>query len=368
VKTNAWKVTKYVAAGIGFVAIVAVLMMALAGVFNPKIGEAVAAAEQAGGRPVGEARLVEARLIRVPRTEAAVGTIRAVHETSVASKLLAKVVEVNVQAGQPVAKDDVLVRLDDEDLQARLEQAQAAVAAARAARDQAQFEYDRVKDLRDRNVASRIEFERVETALESAQAELERAEQARREAETILSYATIRSPMNGIVVDKKVEVGDTVGPGQVLVTLYDPTRMQLIASVRESLTQRLDVGQTINVRVDALNKTCEGQISEIVPEAQAASRSFQVKVTGPCPPGIYSGMFGRLLIPLDAQEVLVIPRSAVRRVGQLHLVDVADDDVLRRRIVQVGRTFGDDIEILSGLRAGERVAVGAPAGSASEGA
>jgi len=174
--------------------------------------------------------------------------------------------------------------------------------------------------------------------------------------------------MSGIIVDKQVEAGDTVAPGQVLLTLFDPTRMQLIASVRESLTQRLEVGQTIGVRVDAIDKTCEGQISEIVPEAEAASRSFQVKVTGPCPPGIYSGMFGRLLIPLDEQEVLVIPATAVRQVGQLHLVDVAEDDVLRRRTVQVGRLFGDDVEILSGLRAGERVAAGAPAGPAGEGA
>lgn len=367
-KANSWKVAKLVAAGVGFAAVVVVLLMALAGVFHPKIGEAVAAAEQAGGRPIGDARLVEARLIHVPRTEAAVGTIRAVHETSVASKLLAKVVEVNVQAGQPVGKDDVLVRLDDEDLQARLEQAQAAVAAARAARDQAQVEHDRVKDLIEKNVAASIEFERVQTNLKSTQAKLEQAEQARREAETILSYATIKSPMTGIIVDKKVEAGDTVAPGRVLLTLYDPTRMQLIASVRESLTQRLAVGQTIGVRVDAIEKTCAGQISEIVPEAEAASRSFQVKVTGPCPPGIYSGMFGRLLIPLDEQEVLVIPATAVRQVGQLRLVDVAEDDVLRRRIVQLGRTFGQDVEVLSGLRAGEQVAVGPPAGPAGEGA
>jgi len=368
VKASSWKVTKLVAAGIGFTAVVVVLLMALAGVFHPKIGETVTSAEQAGGRPVGDARLVDARLIRVPRTEAAVGTIRAVHETSVASKLLAKVVAVNAQAGQPVSKDDVLVRLDDEDLQARLEQVQAAVAAARAARDQAQVEHDRVKGLVESNVAAPIEFERVQTNLKSTQAKLEQAEQARREAEAILSYATIKSPMSGIIVDKQVEAGDTVAPGQVLLTLFDPTRMQLIASVRESLTQRLAVGQTIGVRVDAIEKTCEGQVSEIVPEAEAASRSFQVKVTGPCPPGIYSGMFGRLLIPLDDQEVLVIPAAAVRQVGQLHLVDVAEDDVLRRRTVQVGRLFGDDVEILSGLRAGERVALGATAGPAGEGA
>jgi RND family efflux transporter MFP subunit len=240
-------------------------------------------------------------------------------------------------------------------LQARLEQAQAAVTAARAARDQARIEYERLKGLVEQSAAAPIEFERVRTALKSAEAGLDQADQARREAETILGYATIASSLDGIVVDKRVEVGDMVTPGQVLLTLYDPTRMQLVASVRESLTQRLEVDQVIGVRVDALDKTCEGRVSEIVPEAETASRSFQVKVTGPCPPGIYSGMFGRLLIPLDDEQVLVIPRSAVRRVGQLHVVDVADGDLLRRRVVQLGRALGDDVEVLAGVRAGERI-------------
>jgi RND family efflux transporter MFP subunit len=292
-----------------------------------------------------------------------------VHETSVASKLLAKVVAINVQAGQSVHKGDVLVRLEDEDLQARLEQAEATLASAVAARDQAQIEHQRVQRLFEQNAAAKIELQRAATALKSAEAEVERAQQARREAETVLDYSTIRSPLDAIVVDKQVEAGDTAQPGQVLVTLYDPSRMQLVASVRESLTHRLKIGQSIAVEVDALDKVCAGQISEIVPQADSASRTFSVKVTGPCPPGIYSGMFGRLLIPLDEQEVLVIPRTAVRRVGQLTIVEVADDSgsVLRRRAVQLGRTFGAEVEVLAGLRAGERVGLLRPAPADSNG-
>lgn len=362
-QTTRWRLARLAGLGGGFVVVVVVLLLALAGFFHPKVNGRNATAQRPAGRPVGDTPLAPARLIRVPATETAVGTIRAVHETAVACKLLARVVAVNVQAGQTVRAGQVLVRLDDEDLRARLEQAEAAVAAARAARDQARVEYDRVRELVERNVAAPIEFERAQTALKSAEAELERAEQARREAATVLDYATIRSPIDGIVVDKRVEVGDTVTPGAVLLTLYDPTRMQLVASVRESLTRRLEVGQTIDVRVDALDKVCQGRVSEIVPEAQAASRSFLVKVTGPCPPGIYSGMFGRLLIPLGEEEVLVIPRAAVRRVGQLTIVDVAVADAatgtrrLVRRVVQLGRTFGEDVEVLSGLRAGEQVAL-----------
>ena len=165
--------------------------------------------------------------------------------------------------------------------------------------------------------------------------------------------------MDGTVIDKRVDSGDLVRPGQVLVTLYDPKRMQLVASVRESLTRRLEVGQSIGVEIDGLNKRGTGTISEIVPEAQVASRAFQVKVTGPCPPGIYTGMFGRILIPLDEELVLVLPRQAVRNVGQLELVNVVEQGRSSRRTVRTGRVFADDVEVLSGLHQGEQVVIAA---------
>lgn len=370
--TGARHWVKAAALGIAFLAVVIVLLLWLAGVFHPKIdlaegpaevGSAAGAADAArvapaaGLGPADGVRLALARVVQVPQAESAVGTIRAVHESAVASKILARVVAVNVTAGSKVAEGDVLVQLDNADLAARLQQAEAARDAARAARDQARIELDRVRGLFEKNVAAKIEFDRAETALKSAEAELQRAERAAAEARTVLEYAEIRSPIDGVVVDKRVEAGDMATPGQVLLTLYDPTRMQLVAAVRETLARRLAVGQALDVRVDALEKTCQGRVSEIVPAAQAASRTFEVKVTGPCPPGVYTGMFGRLQIPLDVQEVLVIPRAAVRRVGQLTLVDVAEGGQLHRRAVQLGRTFDGDVEVLAGLREGEQVAL-----------
>lgn len=355
------RIVTLLATGAGFLVVVVLLLMWLAGTFHRKIdgGTDRAAPHVATGRSLKDARLVTVRSRRIPRVETSVGTIRAVHEVSVASKLLARVVEVGVTAGQRVREGDVLVRLDDADLAARAQQAHAAEAGARAGRDQAQIEYERIKHLLEQQAASKIEWDRAQAELKTAEAELARAEQAVNEAETVLEYARISSPITGVVIDKKVEAGDTVTPGQVLLTLFDPTRMQLVASVRETLTRRLAVGQAVNVHIDALEKTCQGRVSEIVPEAESASRTFSVKVTGPCPSGIYSGMFGRLLLPLEPEEVLVLPRAAVRRIGQLDVVEVADEHLLRRRAVQLGRSFDEDVEVLSGLRAGERVALSA---------
>jgi membrane fusion protein (multidrug efflux system) len=347
------KVVRGIAVAFGFTVIVVLLMLWLIGYFHPKIDET--GTQAAPGRPVGDAKLAEVRTILVPRIETAVGTIRAVHEASVASKLLAKVTEVRVVAGQAVSRGEVLVQLDDADLRARLQQAEAQAERARVEQNQAQIEYDRVTRLFAQQSAAKLEMDRVTTALRTAETEVSRTQEGVKEAQTILDYATIRSPIDGIVVDKRIEAGDTASPGQVLVALYDPTRMQLVASVRESLTRRLLVGETIGVHVDALDKTCQGRISEIVPEAESATRSFQVKVTGPCPPGIYTGMFGRLLIPLDKEAVLVIPQAAVLRVGQLEVVDVVEGNTLRRRAVRLGRSFDADVQVLAGLREGEQV-------------
>jgi RND family efflux transporter MFP subunit len=352
------KSVRMIVVAASFLVVVVVLLIWLAGGFHRKIDSAsppTTGGASAESDSLGSRETVPVRVRHLPRVETAVGTVRPVHETAVASKLLAKVVEVNVTAGQRVAKGEVLMKLDDADLAARLQQAEAAAAAARSVRDQAQIEYDRIQQLVKSDAASKIEWDRVQSALKTAEADLRRAEQAVREAETVLSYCTIRSPIDGIVVDKRVEVGDTASPGEVLLKLFDPTRMQMVASVRESLARRLEVGQMIGVRVETLDYTCDGKISEIVPEAEAASRTFSVKVTGPCPPGVYPGMFGRILIPLDMETILVIPRTAVKQVGQLELVGVVEDGRTRRRAIKLGRTFDEDVEVLSGLREGERV-------------
>lgn len=339
----------------GMLVVIVVLMLVLTGTFHEKIDSGKRPDVRA--RSAKDATVVAVEKLSVPVTESAVGSVRPVHETSVASKILAKVEAVHASAGQPVAKGDLLIELDDANLQARLEQAQAAERSARAARDQALVEAERVRDLYAGSAASKLELDRVETALKSAQAELEKAEQVSSEARTVLNYARIHSPLDGIVVEKLVDVGDTVTPGQALMNLYNPDRMQLIASVRESLTRRLEVGQNIEVRIEVLDHPCEGLISEIVPEAESASRTFSVKVTGPCPPGVYGGMFGRIIIPLDEEEILVVPKAAVRTVGQLTMLDVVEGEVLKRRAVSLGREYGEKVEVLSGLRPDERVAL-----------
>jgi membrane fusion protein, multidrug efflux system len=340
---------------LGFSAGVILLLLWLAGKFEPKVATNTTKIQPS--ELTVEGSVGQVRLIRLPLTESAVGSIRAVHETSIGSKLLARVTEVNLKAGQKVKANDVLIRLDDTDLQAKIQQAKAAVTSAEALATQVAADAKRAADLIQSKAISRQDYDKAVAMDRSAKAELLRAQETIKEVQATLDWATILSPFDGIVFDKKVDVGDMVSPGQILVTLYDPKRMQLIASVRDSLAHKLQVGQDIGVQVEGLDKRCSGTVSEIVPESQSASRSFQVKVTGPCPPGIHSGMFGRIYIPLQEEQVLVIPANALRKVGQLELVRVVENGKATMRAIRTGRRINADLEVLSGLHEGEQVVI-----------
>lgn len=364
--SNTWTrlggILRKTAVGVVFAGAVAVLMVWLAGGFHPKISGAAAKAEAV---PAYRGPTTVVQRVSLPQTEEAVGTVRPVYEMVVTSRVAARITKLDLLAGQRVAKGEVLVQLDDRDLKARVEQAKAAHTAAVATRNQAKIDRERLAQAIASGAVSRFEFDRAQLALKNAESEIARTAEMVNEAQAALEYATIAAPAAGIVVDKRVNVGDTIMPGQVLVTLYDPTHMQLVASVRETLTHRLKVGQDIGVRIES--RICGGKISEIVPESETASRTFQVKVTGPCPPGIYSGMFGRIVIPLDRQEVLLVSAAALRKVGQLDIVDaVTGDGRLERRTVQLGRTIGSDVEVLSGLVEGEQVALRPTPGASHE--
>lgn len=330
------------------------LLAWLMGAFHDRIppGPPATAAQKA---PQGPHHTV--RTVQTQRSETAVGTVRAVRETLVASRILGRVKTLAItRAGQPVQKDELLVELEASDLQAAAEQARAALQAAETRRDQSKLDYERSQELAKQGIASPAKLDADRSAYEAAVAEVARNQQNVAGADSMLAFATIKAPITGIVVDKQINQGDVVQPGQPICTIYDPTKLQLVAIVREELAGRLQIGQPVDVTLDALGKQCQGTVAEIVPAAQAQSRAFEVKVTGPCQPGIVTGMFGRLHVPLGTADELRVPRTAVQSVGQLDFVHVvAGDGSAQRRFVRLGRTDGDAVAVLSGLAVGEIV-------------
>jgi RND family efflux transporter MFP subunit len=299
----------------------------------------------------------------LPSATEAVGTVQPEQIASVMSRVVANVVDLKVSAGQPVTSGAVLAVLDDRDLRHRVEQAQDARRAAEATLAQAEADYARDKPLADQKVITPYDFDHTTTALDVARANLHRLQQAEREAEVGLSYAVIRSPFAGTVVDKLANVGDLAAPGRPLLTMYEQGRLWFAANVPEDLLGRIRLGDAMTFRIDAFDLDRQGRVVEIVPSSDPASRTVVVRLHIADTAGVVPGMFGRLRIPTEPQPVLVVPASAVTRAGQLTMVDVARAGRLERRTVQLGRQVDGGFEVLSGLAAGDAVVLRGGAGT-----
>jgi len=303
------------------------------------------------------ARVEEVREQEAMRFERVSGTISSARHTTISSKILARIESISVRAGDEVEGGALLVKLDSRDLQARLNGAREATAAARAALDLAKSELERVTRLHESAIASQQQLDQATAGQDVATAELQRAEQSVADAEVALSYAEIRSPVAGRVVDRLAEPGDTAAPGVALVRIYDPGAMRIEAPVRERLATRLKPGQVLEVEVEALDLSVEGTIDELVPAAEPGARTFLIKVRLPHDPRLFAGMFGRVSIPAGVGRRLVVPNAAITRIGQLEYVTiVGHDSGHHRRLITTGPAVSAaEVEVLSGLAAGERV-------------
>lgn len=342
---------------IGMIAAMGVLIATVAwlsGMFEDKIEPGWQ--PQAGGRLVNQATDTVHEVDK-ETIEEAIGTLKASSRTIVSAKLMATIEEITVTAGDQVEKGQTLIRLNDQEYQSRLAQAKRALEAATANREQAEKQFERVQSLQEQNAASRSDFDDASRDLQVTIADEARAMQAVREAEVMLSYATVTAAKSGRIVDRTAEPGDIAQPGQPILTLYDETSLRLEAPVMEHLAVKLRPGDELDVKVDALNRVYRATVDEIVPQADAPSRSFLVKASLPKSEDLYEGMFGRLLIPAGIRRHLCLNTDAVVRIGQLEFVDVVlPDGIVERRMIKTGNLgMPGRQEVLSGVDVGERV-------------
>lgn len=332
-----------------------------------------------------------AERVRVPDREEVVGSVRPRRVVRVAAQVPARVLEVARDAGERVHAGEVLVRLDDRESAARLRQTREALAAAEAAGEsahqrevqadarlgQARAAYDRAKGLFERQAATQAQLEDAERANLEAQAGLaearalvataaaqrEAARAATSEAEAALTHLTLTAPFDGLVSERRVEPGDLANPGEPLLVLLDPNALRVEAGVREGLIARLARGTVLPVEIPATGARLQGTVSEVLPSADARTRTFEVRVDLPAPKEgalvAHAGMFARIAVDVGEREVVRAPAAALQRVGQLWTVLVEESGAWRRRVVTRGVDLGGGaVEVTSGLVGGERLALG----------
>lgn len=352
-------VLKIIPFAIGLAVLVLVVFW-LSGFFTERVTPAQIAAELPRFDPSKET-IEPVEVVVKPVVEEAVGTVKARERTTISARVMSTITKIYVRAGDEVKGGDVLVELDSAALERQRSQALASVQAAEAALKQIEDDLSRAERLRQQQpgAISEQQFNEIRTRRDQALANYEKAKQALAEIEVTLSYCTIKSPRNGRIIDRLAEEGDTATPGVPLLTLYDPSSLRLEVPVIENLAAQLDLGEKVKVYIDALQREIEGIVDEKVPQADVATRTVLVKVSLPETPGLVEGMFGRLKIAGGERKHLCLNVAAIKRIGQLDFVEVIrEDGTKEQRLVQIGR-FGrpGHVEVLSGLKAGEKVVI-----------
>jgi RND family efflux transporter MFP subunit len=279
----------------------------------------------------------------VPRVVEATGVVVSAREAVLAGKVVAAIKTLRTREGASVTAGDVLVELDDKELAAELERAEA----------------------ERRNATSRLERLRSVGAeglvapqtLEDAERSLRVAEASRAAAAASLASAVIRAPFHGVVTERYIEVGDMATPGKPLLKVEDSRDLRLEVTVAGDESALIQPQQGVEAVIDALGpEPLAGTVAVIVPRAEAATQSVTVKVDLPSVPGLKGGLYGRARFTVGRDTALTVPLSAVSSVGALDRIYVVGaDNVLRTRLVRLGRRFGDRVEVRAGLEPGERV-------------
>lgn len=344
--------------GVGGGLALALLLASMAGLFSHgKVAPGVVVDTSRPLPPGAATAPVRSASVADPREF--VGTIRPRSVAQVSAKLLARVLEVEARMGQEVEAGQVLARLDDRDVKARVEQARLGLDAARAGRTQAVSELSRVESLAAQGAATPSDLDAARARAAALRADVARLEEALREAEVALGEAVLRAPVAGRVLERRVEPGDMASPGQPLFALEASAGgLRVEAWVPEACACTVSVGDQVQARLDASGRELTVTLDEIAPSSQPDSHSFLVKAALPPDVPARPGEFARLIRPCAARPALLVPARAVRRLGQLELVQVVADGRLHERQVRTGKRFGEDVEVLAGLTAGEQVLLG----------
>jgi RND family efflux transporter MFP subunit len=291
-------------------------------------------------------------------------TIEPAEEADIAGKLMGRVVRLLVSEGDEVRKGQLLVKLEGEDIRAKLAQAEAGVTEASVRFEDAKKNLERFESLFEEKAATQKELDDVRVGYESAKARLRGAEEMKREVEELLQYVNVTAPFDGVVTKTHVDVGDLVTPGHPIVTLENARQLEVVASVPESQIEQLSVGMPVKVVIpsqsaDTGDQELTASIDQIVPAADPGSHQFVVKVYMQNPGGsVMSGMFARLVVSRALTERLMVPAEAIHRRGQLEGVFVVGEDGRASlRWIRTGRTIGGSVEVIAGLEPGEAVVI-----------
>ncbi|MGB1284708.1 MAG: efflux RND transporter periplasmic adaptor subunit [Polaribacter sp.] len=286
------------------------------------------------------------------------GKIQATNSADLSTRMMGFVKNVHVNVGDKVRKGQLLVSINNTDLQAKKAQVNAGITQAQTAFTNAEKNYNRFKNLMASNSISQKEMDDMTANYQMSKAGLESAKQMKNEINAQFTYSNITAPFSGIITSKNIETGDMANPGMPLISLETPNNFEVIAMVPESEISKIKNGTEVNVLVKSINKTIKGKVIEVSSSAKNTGGQFLVKIAlEKTNASILSGMFATVQFPVEksaSSSMVLIPAEAIVKNGQLSGVyTVSQSNTALLRWLRLGRTYGNKVEVLSGLSASE---------------
>ncbi len=298
------------------------------------------------------------------------GVVEALRQTTIAAQVSGAVVDLPVKVGDRVAASQVLMRLDARAAEQGAAASDAQVRAARAAQVVAEKDLARQRQLAAERFISATALDRAEAEYKAAQAQATAQLAQAGAARTASGFYVVRAPYGGVVSEVPVTLGDMALPGRPLVTLYDPAAMRVTASVPQSVAPAVGDGNAVRAEIPALPTAAQRLQTparvQVLPAADLSTHTVTVRAElAPGLTGAAPGQFARLWLPSGESAQAMSPwvpvQAVTRRVEMtgLYVLDAQGKPLLRQ--VRLGRRDADRVEVLAGLREGERVAADAQA-------
>ena len=298
----------------------------------------------------------EAQTRLLPQEQILDGVVEAVRRSTVSAQTTGQVKDILVDVNDFVERGATIIRLRDTEQRANLDQAEAALREARARFNEAQAEYNRVKEIYAKNLIAKANVDAATATLNAARARFEAAQAGVTQVREQLDYTVINAPYSGIVLERHVQLGESVRPGQPLMTGFSLDELRVVANVPQRLI--VTVREHSKARVLLPNGQADVAAERLTffPYADPQSNIFKVRVYLPNRTlGLYPGMFVKTAFVVGQAARLLVPWQALAYRGEVTGVYVVKDEQVSLRQVRVGQARDDKVEILAGLDAGERI-------------
>ncbi|HLV91509.1 MAG TPA: efflux RND transporter periplasmic adaptor subunit [Aequorivita sp.] len=292
------------------------------------------------------------------------GKIEAVNSASLSTRMMGFVNKVHVNVGQKVNKGQLLISINNSDLSAKQAQTTAGITEAQAAYNNAEKDFQRFQNLFAENSATQKELDDQRARYEMAKARLEGAKQMKNEVESQFAYVNLRAPFDGVITNKFIDEGDMASPGAPLISVEGPGSFEVTASVPEREISKIKSGTEVLVLVKSMNTQLTGTITEVSSSARNTGGQYLVKVVlDKTDAGILSGMYATVQFPIEktgSNTAILIPKEALVHRGELTgIYTVSQSNTSILRWLRLGRSLGDNVEVLSGISADEKFIVNA---------